>query len=386
MSFALVVIGNSGCRRVAFWNAAAQRLGWPQPRLVRYADLLAGRTTLADHLCDGCLLRFETAADNWETFKLLLKHGGEVARQEGYPSLDDTEIDKLEYERGWLVRPRQAYLGYCRLLESLDAQTAAYDIVAPHTSDDIATCFDKTRCQERLAEASLPIPQRFASPRSYEELRPLALPESRLMVKLAHGSGAAGCVALHGHNGRVRAITTVAEVARCGETRLFHSKRLRHLLNEIEIAALIDRLCVEKVHVESWLPKARWQGQNFDLRIVTIGGAPRHTVVRTSPSVFTNLTLGNRRGSVNAVVERMGSQAWRQLCDSAAGVARTFPNSFTLGIDILVRSDWHRHAILEVNAFGDLLLGQLDQGEDTYTATLSTWQRQQCVKAGIAWT
>ncbi len=385
MSVILVLVGNPGCRRVAFWGAAAQRLGWSPPRLVSYADLLTGRTRLGDHVREDCLLRFETAADNWETFKLLLKHGAGPARQEGYPALDDAEIDRLEYERGWLIRPRQVYLGYFRLLESLEEQIAKHEITTLHSADDITVCFDKPRCQQRLAEALLPIPQCFSSPRSYEELRPLVLAEGRIIVKLAHGSGAAGCVALHGQGGRVRAITTVAEVVVSGETRLFHSKRLRHLLNEVEIATLIDRLCVEKVHVEAWLPKARWQGQNFDLRVVTIGGVPRHTVVRTSPSVFTNLTLGNKRGDISAVAQRMGSEAWQQLCDTAAGVARAFPHSFTLGIDILVRPDWQRHAVLEVNAFGDLLLGQHDKGEDTYTATLSTWQRRQLyAEAGIA--
>jgi hypothetical protein len=196
------------------------------------------------------------------------------------------------------------------------------------------------------------------------------------MVKLAHGSAAAGCVALHGCGGRVRAITTVVEVAGPGETRLFHSKRLRHLLDEVEIAALIDRLVLEKTHVEVWLPKARWQGQNFDLRVVTIGGVPRHVMARTSPSIFTNLTLGNRRGDADAIAKRMGAETWERLRETAAGVARAFPRSFTLGIDVLVRPDWRRHAVLEVNAFGDLLIGQLDQGEDTYTATLSSWQRR----------
>jgi hypothetical protein len=203
------------------------------------------------------------------------------------------------------------------------------------------------------------------------------------MVKLAHGSGAAGCVALHAHAGRVRAVTTVAEVAGSGETRLFHSKRLRPLTDEFEIAALVDRLCVEKVHVEAWLPKARWEGENFDLRIVSIGGAPRHGMVRISPSVFTNMTVGSRRGNLHAVAQRLGPEAWQQLRDTIARVAREFPQSFTLGIDVLVRPDWRRHAVLEVNAFGDLLIGQLDQGEDTYTATLSSWQRRcQSVEAG----
>lgn len=377
MSAALVVVGNTGCRRVAFWRAAAERLGWPTPQLVDYADLLRGRIRFADQLHPGCLLRFETAADNWETFKLLLKHGAEPARQEGYPALEDAEIDRLQYERGWLIRPRQVYLGFVRLLEALEVQTAACGAIPLHTAEEIVVCFDKSRCQERLEAASLPIPRPFGCRSAYDEIRPLVLSEGRIMVKLAHGSAAAGCVALHGCGGRVRAITTVTEVAVGGQTRLYHSKRLRRLIDEVEIAVLVDRLCREKVHVEAWLPKARWQGRNFDLRIVTIGDAPRHTMVRTSHSVFTNLTLGSGRGDIDEVVRRMGAEAWQRLRDTAAGVAAAFPRSFTLGIDVLVRPDWRRHAVLEVNAFGDLLLGQLHQGEDTYTATLHSWERHE---------
>jgi glutathione synthase/RimK-type ligase-like ATP-grasp enzyme len=376
MNASLVIVGNPGCRRVACWRMAAARLGWPAPHLVGYADLLLERTRLGDHVRPGALLRFETAADNWETFKLLLKHGAEPARREGYPALDDAQIDALQYERGWLIRPRQAYLGFVRLLEALEAQAAGSEIVSLHSADDIAVCFDKPRCQERLDGASLPVPRRFGSVRHYEELRPLALAEGRIMVKLAHGSGAAGCVALHGGCGRMRAVTTVAEVVGGGETRLFHSKRIRHMTEEAEIAALVDLLCRENVQVESWLPKARWEGQNFDLRFVTIGGIPRHVVVRTSRSVFTNLTLGNRKGNPRLVAQRIGPKAWQRLLDTAAGVARAFPRSFTLGIDVLVRPDWRRHAVLEVNAFGDLLLGHLDQGQDTYTATLAAWEQQ----------
>jgi hypothetical protein len=376
MNASLVIVGNPGCRRVAFWRMAAARLDWPAPHLVAYADLLLERTRLSDHVRPGALLRFETAADNWETFKLLLKHGAEPARREGYPALDDAQIDALQYERGWLIRPRQAYLGFVRLLVALEAQIAGREIVSLHSADDIAVCFDKPRCQERLDGASLPVPRRFGTVRHYEELRPLALAEGRIMVKLAHGSGAAGCVALHGGCGRMRAVTTVAEVGGGGATRLFHSKRIRHMTEEAEIAALVNLLCREKVQVESWLPKARWEGQNFDLRIVTIGGIPRHVVVRTSRSVFTNLTLGNRKGESSCVARRMGPEAWQRLLDTAAGVARVFPHAFTLGIDVLVRPDWRRHAVLEVNAFGDLLLGHLDQGQDTYTATLAAWEQQ----------
>ena len=41
-------------------------------------------------------------------------------------------------------------------------------------------------------------------------------------------------------------------------------------------------------------------------------------------------------------------------------------------VDLMVGSDWRRHAVAEVNAFGDLLPRVLDgAGRDTYTAQVS---------------
>jgi hypothetical protein len=102
---------------------------------------------------------------------------------------------------------------------------------------------------------------------------------------------------------------------------------------------------------------------------------PCHVLARTSASPFTNLTLGNRRGDTANIARRVGSAAWQHLENTCARVAAAFPRSFTLGIDVLIRPDFQQHAVLEVNAFGDLLLNQLVAGEDTYTATLAAWER-----------
>src|SRR6185369_13949829 len=100
--------------------------------------------------------------------------------------------------------------------------------------------------------------------------------------------------------------------------RMYCSKRLRHLDDEFEIARLVDILCGERVQVERWLPKARLNGRNFDLRVVVIGGEPRHVAVRTNAGVFTNFTLGGRRGDVNAVRARMGQDAWQEMLGSCS--------------------------------------------------------------------
>jgi hypothetical protein len=224
------------------------------------------------------------------------------------------------------------------------------------------------------------VPASYGTVRNYAEVRAHLRCRNRLMVKLAHGSGAAGCVALHACNGRVRALTTVAEITVDGEARLYHSKRVRQLLDESAIAALIDRLCVEKIQVEEWLPKARWEGRNFDLRVVTIDGVPRHRLVRSSSSIFTNLTLGSRRGELAALGDRVEAAIWPGVQQTCAAVARLFPSCLTLGIDVLVRPGLLRHNVLEVNAFGDLLLHVLDQGQDTYTAALAAWQSKRSAR------
>ncbi len=371
-----MIVGNPACRRVGFWKAAADRVSWPPPVVVPYAGLLDGSVRLAEFLSENTLVRFEVAADHWPTFKLLLKHGTAAARAEGYDPLDEGEVDRLEYDRGWLIKPRQVYLGFVRLLRVLTQELRGHGSDSMHGRDDIALFFDKVQCQERLRQADVPIPESFGAVRDYNEVRANVGEDGRLMVKLAHGSGAAGCVALHWSQARVHALTPVENVLVDGQDRLYCSKRIRHLTNEVEIAKLVDRLCAEKVQVERWLPKATSEGRNFDLRVVTIGGIPRHAVLRSSRSIFTNLTLGNTRGDLAAVQRRMGSDAWQRLHDTCMRVAELFPHSFTLGIDVLIRPDFVRHCVLEINAFGDLLLNQLDQGEDTYTATLNAWSRR----------
>jgi hypothetical protein len=83
---------------------------------------------------------------------------------------------------------------------------------------------------------------------------------------------------------------------------------------------------------------------------------------------MTNLHLGNRRGELSAVAERMGTDAWRDALRTCERAAAIFPGSLHLGVDLLICPDYCRHAVLEANAFGDLLPGVLSEGVDTYEA------------------
>ena len=76
---------------------------------------------------------------------------------------------------------------------------------------------------------------------------------------------------------------------------MFLSKKPRVLQREFEVAWLVDTLGLERIVVEDWLPKARWQGKPFDLRLVMINGGVAHVVGRANHSPFTNLNLDAQR-------------------------------------------------------------------------------------------
>jgi hypothetical protein len=155
---------------------------------------------------------------------------------------------------------------------------------------------------------------------------------------------------------------------------MYHSKHIRIYREESEIARLIDELCRHRVHVEQWYPKAGFRGKTFDLRVLVIAREARHVVVRLSRSPITNLHLSPSRSAGRATLEDLlpswDADAWdsaRRTCERAMTL---WPDTLYAGIDLMVSADRKRHAVAEVNAFGDLLYGAVHQGHDPYTAEI----------------
>jgi hypothetical protein len=202
---------------------------------------------------------------------------------------------------------------------------------------------------------------------------------SRVFVKAAYGSSASGVLALAvgGRRGteagrRIMAVTSVE----LSGGKIFNNLRVRRYDDEASIAAIIDRLAPDGLHVERWYPKAALDGRVLDLRVVVIAGRARHVVVRTSRSPMTNLHLGNARGDASAVRAAVGEQAWAAAMDTCVRAAACFPRTLHAGVDLMFRAGWRDHAVAEVNAFGDLLPRVLsDDGLDTYDAQVAALQQ-----------
>jgi len=188
-------------------------------------------------------------------------------------------------------------------------------------------------------------------------------------IKLAHGSSASGVVAWRRQGTHQVAITSAEIVRHKGRLRIYNSLKIRRYTDTRHIAQLIDALAAQRVQVEDWFCKATIsRGQAVDLRIVTIAGHPCHMVVRQSATPMTNLNLGNQRGDLADIRDKLGVAQQEAIFASCRKAATVFPDSLMLGLDVGVGTKFNRHVLFEANAFGDLLPGVLRQGIDTYTA------------------
>ncbi|MDG9700978.1 STM4014 family protein [Streptomyces sp. DH37] len=350
------VVGNPGSRRVELFSAAVAGAGLPAPRVLPWAGVLAGGVRFAP----GETVRIDSPGED-PAVERLLRGVGDPARVEGTAR--------------WYAR----FTGAVRRVAGAARSAGAALLDCPR---DIAVLFDKRLCHGVLREAGVPVPP---SPTSgpgaapvtgWEDVRAAVRGAGmrRFFVKLAHASSASGVLAVEsGGRGRWRAVTSVE---RAPDGTLFNSLRVRRYDGEAEIAAVVDALAPDGLHIERWLPKASQGGRTADLRVVVVAGKATHALVRTSRSPMTNLHLGGARGDLEAA--RAAAEAagvpWTEMLGICERAAARFPGTLCVGVDLLPATGWRRFAVGEVNAFGDLLPrltglpGGPAEGRDTYAA------------------
>lgn len=371
----VVVVGNPGGRRVSLFQESLVARGLAPAVIVPYADLLAGCATLEEVVTEGAVLRLDSPDRDFEVGRALIAAGADEDDEDaGAERIGRDDALRLDFDRGRILYPRQWYLGFRGLLRRLDRQRAS---CPPHAvmnrPEDIRVMFDKPTCHTLFEAHGVPCPPGLGTPRGYDDLRQRMARAGmrRVFVKLAHGSSASGVVALETDGRRVQATTTVEAVDSGGGLRLYNTRAVRRLTDECRVATVIDALCKERAHAERWVPKASLAGGPFDLRVVVIGRRAMHGVARVGRSPMTNLHLRSRRADPGLIRPRMTPGAWDQVlgsCERAAGVV---PESLYAGVDLVISPGFRRHAVLEINAFGDLLPGVLFEGLDAYAAELA---------------
>ncbi|MFE3068393.1 STM4014 family protein [Streptomyces sp. NPDC059247] len=355
----LVVVGDPAGRRVAFFQDALRAAGLPEARAVSWPEVLRGTARFAA----GEIVRLDSPGEDPEADRLLR-------------GLDDPA--RVEGTGRWYAR----FVAGAADLGRTVAEAGATLVDDPA---ELAFLFDKRLSHGLLRAAGVPVPESPTSGpaapavRGWADLRELTGRPGlrRVFVKPAHGSSASGVLAVETNGaGRCQATTSVE---RGPGGRLFNSLRVRRYTREDEIAAIVDALAPDGLHVERWLPKAAQGGRAADLRVVVVDGRATHAVVRTSRSPMTNLHLGGARGDLAAARDAIAAAGGRwtdalEVCERAASV---FPGTRCVGVDLLPGSGWRRFAVGEVNAFGDLLPGLTGlpgsgaEGLDTYAAQVA---------------
>ena len=376
MSLNFVLIGTPDDRRGTLFQQALQYQDLAPARFVSYLDLLADPGLIADLLQPDTIVRIESPGKSQQVERAILASGAEIAdpEEEGYQRryerISKRTLAALPFEKGQILSSRQWYLGYRHLLQQLKPVLDGHILM--NRPEDILVMFDKRACHALLQEHQIAVPSALPLVHSYDELMACLQRHrwSRVFIKPAHGSSASGIIAYRFQGARHQAISTIESVRLGGQYRLYNTRQIRVYTELSEITALIDALCAQRVHVEQWIPKASYAQYVFDCRIVVIAGEAHHTVVRLSRSPFTNLHLLNQRGDLAAVRAAIGEMRWQEAMQTVERAARLFDSLYT-GVDLLFSTDYIRHAIVEMNAFGDLLPGVLLGGQDTYGAEIT---------------
>jgi glutathione synthase/RimK-type ligase-like ATP-grasp enzyme len=338
----LTVVGNPDNRRVQLFREAVRAAGHPAPEVLAWRDVLLGAAPPV-----AGLVRIDSPGEDAEVDRLL-RGADRPARH------------------GELIGLAASYAGLLRGVEWV-ASGGARLLNDPA---EIAVLCDKVRCHGVLSAAGVPVPAALPPVESWAALRAAMRSAgwSRVFVKPAHGSSASGVIALAVSGPRVRAVTSV-ELTTDG---LYNSLRVRAYDREADVATLVDRLGADgPLHVERWLPKAGLDDRVVDVRVVVIAGRPTHAVVRAGRGPMTNLHLGNARGDLGRLKAAAGERSWAAAMETCERVGACFPGSLQVGVDLMFLTGWRRHAVAEVNAFGDLLPGVLADGRDTYAEQVS---------------
>jgi hypothetical protein len=361
-----VVIGNPANRRVTMFQDALAARGVPAATVIAWADLVepGAPARVLRGLPKEAILRIDSAGEDDQLERALLRRGEAPARADGYAAIDAGRLAQIPSELGRILYPRQQHLGFVAVLRELDDVIAArpgWRVTQPVPA--IIDLFDKRVTSAKWQAAGIPVPEFLTDVRDPDDLRAKMRDAgwSSVFVKVSSSSSAACLAIVSLEDGRESAITTVEDT---GKAR-YNTRKLQRHGTKRGIDRLLTFLLAEGAQIERAIPKAQLADQYFDLRVLTIDGVPAFIVVRGSPHPITNLHLGGQRGDLELLKKRVPADSWEAAMASCVRVQRE-SGAFHVGVDLMFEPGLRAHRVIEGNAFGDLLPNLTRDGLDVY--------------------
>ena len=317
----IVLLGDEGSERTLFFKKAAKELG-KEVRFIQF-DAMSKLTPEAIELLShgDCAVKIDPP---WVS-----------------AGIESTYVYKIDYHN-------KAYKQILHELDTFD------NLNFLNTGHSIASVLDKVRCKNQLISANIATtPLICGDYKNYEELKYSlkSISKHSVFIKPCNGAGAGGVMAYRINPGTGASILFTS--AKLINGRLCNTRRLQKLTNEIEIEAYINKLLCLDVIIEGWIPKSKYNGKFYDLRVVFQFGRIAFIVARQSKGPITNLHLNNDAISVEELNLPIGKlEEIEELCKSAISL---FPGLNCVGIDVLLTPDSLKPYIIEINGQGDLI-------------------------------
>jgi len=287
----------------------------------------------------------------------------------------------LVFKKGLIYPSPHWYRGWSILLEQVEVFIQQNPLLKPmNTPAAIQLAFHKLKCQQYLQQQSISIPSIILPKVSnYDEL--ITLLQNRnitqVFIKPYHGSSASGVMAFRQHKGKQVLYTTI----RLKDQQLYNHLRLQRYTSIADIKTIINTMTPSSLLVEEWIRKKKIQEKSVDFRVLVINGKVTFVVPRMSPHFITNLHLGNEKGNIKEVEKTWGTAQIQQVKTIAKKAVKAINGLFYAGVDVAV-SNQGKVYVLEVNAFGDMLLNIYEDNLSTYEYELKEWTKYELENIG----
>lgn len=316
----------------------------PTVHLLNWADVVEADGDISHWLPNrSALLRVESPARDFELARLLMQAG---EKSEGEP------ISQWNADReGWIASPRMHYHGLCRILSNVEECVRDSPCQPTSNLQHTQDLFDKNGVSRRLREHSVNTPESF-EPFSVEQLvsEQWSRNWDECYVKLAYGSCASG-IAILGQ----QSLTTVVEI----DGRFYNTYNVQKLPMD-RLEPILRFLLSQVATAQAAVPKLKLGKDDFDIRMVMIGGGLAASVFRASPIPITNLHLGGYRADEAACRRLISNRAWADAVDLCWQASQMYDMA-ALGIDLAFDRHSMEPTILEINSFGDFFPNWRDE-------------------------
>lgn len=335
-----------------FWENALQQQNC-QYDFISY-DMICNDSVVAfPKIKEPTYLRITSPGEDFDLQKRLLKIGGYA------------DADSLHFEKGVIFPNEYWYRGWCVVLQKIEGFISRNPLLKVlNNPASIQLAFHKLNCQKLLSNQGISTPKIILNQISkYDSLIHLLKQENihQVFIKPYHGSSASGVMALRQNKGKQILYTTIELKG----NQLYNNLKLQKYSSIPKIKTIVDSMIPRGLLVEEWIRKKTFQKKSVDFRILVINGKAAFVVPRMSPHIITNLHLGNEKGNIDEVENVWGKELIHEAKTLAENAVKIIDGLFYGGVDVAISANGIPY-VLEINAFGDLLLNIFQKELNAY--------------------